>query len=210
MAEDFHVCAVTQVEAAAFRPDSQTVEAIVVDANGDRAVLRHPFTSRGSAGAERLLARLTSAPEGIRFVAGPMRLAADGLVIEPVAVVWDGPTRTVVQPWIDRLDAAQPPTALPRAEPAQLDPIEEWNRELLSAVGTLLVTGLRRADAGVLRSWQELDRRAEQLGLVRLGIAVRKLVAGLAQKIASAQWEPRATARALLEVAVLARAGQEV
>lgn len=210
VAEDFHVCAVTKVEAAAFRPDSQTVEAIVLDANGDRAVLRHPFTSRGSAGAERLLARLTSAPEGIRFVAGPMRLAADGLVIEPVAVVWDGPTRTVVQPWIDRLDAAQPPAALPRAEPAQPDPIEEWNRELLSAVGTLLVTGLRRADAGVLRSWQELDRRAEQLGLMRLGIAVRKLAAGLAEKIASARWEPRATAHALLEAAVLARASQEV
>jgi hypothetical protein len=181
-----------------------------LDANGDRALLRHPFTSRGSAGAERLLARLTSAPDGICFVAGPMRLASEGLVIEPVAVVWDGPTRTVVQPWVDRLDAEQPPAAHPQEEAAVADPIEEWNRELLSAVGTLLVTGLRRADAGVLRSWHELDRRAEQLGLARLGAIVRKIAAGLAEKIASAQWAPRATARGLLEVAVLARASQEV
>ena len=117
----------------------------------------------------------------------------------------------MVQPWIDRHEAEQASAAIPPAEPVPLDPIEEWNRELFVAVGTLLVTGLRRADAGVLRSWQELDQRAEQLGLVRLGTLVRRIALGLAEKVASAQWQPRVTAKALLEAAVLARViGQEV
>lgn len=209
VAEDFHVCAVTGVEAVGFRPDIQCVVAMVHDAKGGRAVLRHPYTSRGAEGAERLLARLTSAPDGIRFVAGPMRLTAEGVLIEPVAVVWEGSTRVALQPWVDRLDANQ--TAAPRETGAAqlLDPVEEWTRELLNRVGALFVTGLRRADAGVSRQWQELDRRAGQLGLARFGAAVGAVSSGLAEKVASANWQPRPTAAALLKLAVLARAAQE-
>jgi hypothetical protein len=209
VAEDFHVCAVGKVEAVAFRPDAQTVEAVVTDSKGDRAVLRHPFTSRGADGAERLLARPTRPPDGLRFVAGPMRLAGDGLLVAPVALVWDDPMRTILQPWIDRAEEGQPHAELPRAESGDVDPVGDWNRELLAGVGSLLVTGLRRADAGVLRSWQDLERRAGQLGLARLGHAVGRVAAGLAEKSATLRWQPRPTARRVLELAVLARAGQE-
>jgi hypothetical protein len=210
VAEDFHVCAVSKVEMATFRPDSQTVDAIVVDANGERAIMRHPFLSRGSEGAERLLARLAGAPAGLRFVAGSMRLAGDVLLVEPVALVWDGITRTVLQPWVDRLEDEPGGTPLPRAESAHTNPLEEWNHELLSAIGSLLVTGLRRADAGTQRSWQELAQRAEQLGLARLGAPVTKLATSLREKLASAMWQPQPAAHILLELAVLSRAGQEM
>ena len=56
----------------------------------------------------------------------------------------------------------------------------------------------------------ELELRAEQLGLTRLGGVVRKVVAGLKEKLASAKWQSRPTAKALLEVAVLARLAREV
>jgi hypothetical protein len=209
VAEDFHVVAVAKVEAVAFRPDTQSVEAVVADAKGDRAVLRHPFTSRGSGGAERLLARLTQAPAGLRFVAGPMRLAGDGLLVEPVALVWDGPTRTILQPWIDRIEEGQVHAELPRAESTAADPIEDWNRELLTAVGSLLVIGLRRADAGVLRSWQELERRAGQLGLARLGHTAGRVAAGLVEKAGTLRWRSRPTAQRVLELVVLGRMGRE-
>ncbi len=209
VAEDFHVCAVTGVEAATFRPDTQTVEALVVDANSDRALVRHPFTSRGSEGAERLLARLTSSPTGLRFVAGSMRLAGDGILIEPVALVWDGQTRTAIQPWVDRLENEPGGEPLPKAEVAATDPIDDWNRELLAAVGSLLVTGLRRADASALRTCQALTQRAEQLGLARLGASVGRLTTALAEKVGSAKWESRPAARVLLELAVLSRTSHE-
>jgi hypothetical protein len=210
VAEDFHVCAVSKVEMAAFRPDTQTVEAVVVDANGERALVRHPFLSRGSEGAERLLARLTSVSAGLRFVAGSMRLAGDVLLIEPVALVWDGATRTVLQPWVDRLEDEPGSTTLHRAEPASVGPLEEWNRALHTAVGLLLVTGLRRADADTQRTWLELAERAEQLGLARLGVPAARLATALSEKLASAHWQPRPAARVLLELVVLSRASQEM
>ncbi|MCI0703571.1 MAG: hypothetical protein L0241_21025, partial [Planctomycetia bacterium] len=204
------VCAVTKVESATFHPDTQTVEAIVTDSRGDRAVVRHPFTSRGSEGAERLLAKLAQAPDSLRFVAGPMRLTVDGLAIEPIALVWDGSTRLAIQPWIDRLDSGQTQSALPHAESRSLDPIEDWSRALLESVGSLMVTGLRRADASVLRAWQELHGRAEQLGLVRLGAVVGRVASGLADKALTLQWNWQPTAQALLELALLARTAQEM
>jgi hypothetical protein len=140
-----------------------------------------------------------------------MRLAGDTILVEPVALVWDGPTRTVLQPWVDRLEGEPGGEALPASEDAAgADPVEEWGRELLSAVGALFVVGLRRADAGTLRAWQELASRAEQLGLARLGVPAAKLAAALSEKLASAHWEPRPSARLLLELAVLSRAGREM
>jgi len=210
VAEDFHVCPLTSVEAAAFRSDSQTIEAILLDARGGRALMRHPFMSRGAEGAERLLARLTSSPTGLRFVAGTMRLAGDTLLIEPVALVWEGPTRSVIQPWVDRLEDEPGGTPLQREDGGSADPVEAWTRELLASVGTLFVIGLRRADASALRVWQELTERGEQLGLARLRMIVGRVAAGLAEKLASTRWQPRSTTNALLELAVLARASREL
>lgn len=210
VAEDFHACPLTGVEAAMFRHDTQTIEAILVDARGGRALMRHPFTSRGSEGAERLLARLTTSPSGLRFIAGSMRLGGDTLLIEPVALVWDGPTRSVLQPWVDRLDDEPGGTSLEQEDGASVDPVEAWTRELLASVGALFVIGLHRADASTLRVWRELTERAEQLGLARLRVLIGRVVAGLAEKIASTRWQSRSTAVSLLELAVLARASQEL
>lgn len=209
VAEDFHVCPVTAVEVATFRPDAQCVEAVVRDRKGERALLRHPFTSRGAEGAERLLSRLVTEPDGVRFVAGSVRLTGGGVLVEPVAVVWDGPTRVAVQPWVDRLDGVGASTERVSAAPL-LDPLAGWQNDLLARVGALLVTGVRRADADVVRVWSELERRAEQLGLARLGGAVRRVSTGLTQKLASGSGPTRPTAAALLALAVLARAAQEV
>ena len=94
------------------------------------------------------------------------------------------------------------------AEPP--DAVREFRRELLSAVGQLLLVGLRRADATAARSWTELARLAEGLGVARLGRTIGRVVAGLAERSATARWDARATAKAVLELAALVRFAQDI
>lgn len=206
VAEDFFVCAVAGVERAAFVPSTQAVQAVLQDSRGDRAVLRHRYSSRGGEGAERLIAGLSSR---VRFVAGPMRLASDGLCVEPVAVVLDGEPRSVIQPWIDRRGEAGTGTELANEDAPPPDAIEEFQREWLACLADTLVVGLRRSDARVLKGWQDLERRADELGLARLASLIRPVSLGLAEKAASARWDWRPTARAMLVATAWLRMARE-
>lgn len=210
VAENFQVCAVREVEHAEFRPDTQTVEAVVLDADGEPALLRHPFTGRGEEGAERMLARLTAEPGALRFVTGHARLSGTELVIEPVALVFDGAVRSVVQPWVDRLGDAPSAEKLEAEEAVRAHPCDEWVRDLLGATGELFLTGLKRAGAPVLKAWRDLAARAEQLGLARMGALAARVASGLETKASSAKWDSRPTAVALLRCAALARLAREV
>jgi hypothetical protein len=210
VAENFQVCAVREVEYAAFRPDTQTVEAVVFDAGGEPALLRHPFTGRGEEGAERMLARLTAEPGALRFVAGHARLSGAHLVIEPVALVFDGAVRSAVQPWVDRLGDAPSAEKLEAEGAVRAHPCDEWARDLLSATGELFLTGLKRAGAPALKAWRDLAARAEQLGLARMGALAARVATGLEAKASTAKWDPRPTAAALLRCAALARLAREV
>jgi hypothetical protein len=210
VAEDFHVCAISAVENATFVPATQTIQAVLKDALGDSALLRHPFTHRGSEGAERLLACLTGDPSRIQFVAGPMRMTSDGLCVEPVAVVVQEDGRRVLQPWIDREHQATTGAMQAREDLQSPDPVEALVRALGICVSDLMIVGLRRADSGVLRAWRELNQTTATLGLARLGQVIQRVVSGLDQKAATVQWSWQPTGRALLELAVLTRMSQEL
>jgi hypothetical protein len=211
VAEDFHVLPVAGVESAGFDATTQTVQAVLTDAAGRCVWLRHPYTSRGQDGAEALLARLTAVPQGLRFVSGPVRRTATGLVIHPAGLVWqEGATRTVLQPWVDR----RPPSSV--AEEPQHggagagDPLGEYLGRLQEGVGELLVLGLRRADAPLARRWQELQRQGEAVGFGRLAGRVTALAEVLERKSHTLNWEWQAAGRALLGLAVLTRMGQDL
>ncbi|HZT83326.1 MAG TPA: hypothetical protein VFA26_24055, partial [Gemmataceae bacterium] len=211
VAEDFHVLPVAGVEAAGFDQATQTVQAVLADAAGRRARLLHAYTSRGQGGAEALLARLTAAPQGLRFVSGPVRRTATGLVIHPVGLVWqDGAARTMLQPWIDRKPASSMVGEVPHAGAGASDPLGEYLRRLQEEIGELLVLGLQRADAALARRWQELRRQGEAVGLARLAGRVAVLAEALARKSHTLAWDWQAAGRALLETAVLARMGQDL
>jgi hypothetical protein len=200
---------VVGVENAAFDGASQTVRAVLKDARGDLAVLSHPFTSRAASGSERLLTRLTASPQGVRFVAGSMRVTAEGLLVEPVAVVFQDEARAVVQPWIDRGDESHEGEAVEQEE-EQRDAVQEFRRESLSAVGQLMLLGLRRADTNAVRTWDELARLADGLGVARLGKLIDRVVTGLAERAAVVRWDAGVTGRAVLELAALVRFAQDV
>jgi hypothetical protein len=203
--EDFHVCAVAAVEGAGFDLPTQAVRAVLVDARGARAALAHAHTSRGAAGTEALLTLLGERPGDVRFVAGPVRREATGLVLRPVCVVYqDGGRRAALQPWVERgAGGAGGSRPLPGAAPCE--PLAEALAELVAALGDLFVVGLARADDQTARRWAELGRRAGASGLARVARPVTRLAAALEQKRHALHWDWRPAARLVLRLAVLAR-----
>jgi hypothetical protein len=211
VAEDFHVLAAAGAVRAGFDPTTQAVQAALLDAGGRHVRLLHPYTARGHDGAEALLAGLTGRPQDLRFVSGPVRRSATGLVIHPVCLVWqDGAGRTALQPWIDRrpAEAGDGPAPPPEAHPA--DPVGEYLRRLQEELGELLVLGLRRADARVARRWQELGQQGEAVGLVRVAGRVAVLGAALGSKSHTLSWDAQSAGRALLELTVLVQMAQDL
>ena len=208
VAEDFHVLPVAGVESAHFDAATQTVQAVLLDAGGRRVRLLHPYTSRGRTAPRRCWGGSARRPRGVRFVSGPVRRRAAGLAISPVCLVWqDGASRTALQPWVDRPPAAPGAAALEAVAAAADDPLGDWLRELQEGLGDLLVLGLRRADAAAARRWQELRRRGEAVGLVRLAGRVAVLADLLGGKSHTLNWDWQAAGQALLQIAVLAAHG---
>jgi hypothetical protein len=215
VAEDVHAVAVSAVRAFAFDAAAQAVRATVVDARGAAAELEHPYHSRGRAGVETLLARLTEGPpEALRFAAGPARLGPRGLVLAPTALVFqEGASRRMIQPWVaragDHAEAASlPPAAAIDREIA--DPIDDYPRQLMAALGELILLGLNRADDPAARGWRELARFGMAIGFDRLVRPVDRLADALERKGQSPRWDTRPAAATVVGLAALARLACEV
>jgi hypothetical protein len=211
VAEDFHVLRVAKAEEARFDNASHSVQALLVDRRGRKALLVHPWTTRGAAGAEALLARLTSSGEGLLFVSGLVSRAMGGVVVRPVCLVWqDQGRRSALQPWVERQSEVREATATGEvsltAEDASLEYIGTLQRQL----GELIVLGLARADAHAARAWGELVRQGEAVGFGRLAARVAGLATALEQKAHTLRWDVRAAGGMLLELAALARLAQDM
>jgi hypothetical protein len=217
VAEDFHVVAVAAIKDFGFDTATQNVRATLVDMRDQIATLEHPFSSRGRDGAEALLQWLAkNPPESLRFIAGPARLRQRGLTFSPTALVFqDGASRQIVQPWVDR--AVSPRTvAAPTRDSATatviqpLDPIDDYPRQLLNALGELALLGLQRADAHASRSWGELARFGESIGFHHLTHPVAALADLLERKSHTTRWDPHPAAQVALELTALARLALDV
>jgi hypothetical protein len=211
VAEDFHVCPVRSVEAVHFDGAAQSVRAVLLDAGGRRLCLEHPFHSRGQEGVEALLAKFALAAQELRFVSGQVRRGPQGLVVRPVCLVWqDGAARTAIQPWVERRPAGAPAGEILSVPPHAPEPLGEFLRRLQEELGELFVLGLGRADARAVRRWQELHQLAESIGSSRMSAVVAELASLLSQKSHTLRWDWQPAARALLRLAVLARASQDL
>jgi hypothetical protein len=198
------------VEDARFDHAAQVVQAVLVDVRGKRALLEHPFTSRGTGGVEALLARLARSPGQPCFVAGAVRRSATGLVIRPVCLLWqEEGRRTALQPWVERGTATSDGSAAPLAAVAA-DPAAEYLEQLEQELGEMLVLGLLRADGSAAGTWSERARRGEAVGFARISAKVQALAERLEQRAHTLHWEARAAAGVLLELAVLARLARDL
>ena len=213
--EDFHVVPITRVEEATFSVRDQAVTATLIDPLGRRAMIFHPYTNRNRLGTERLLARLSSAPESIHFVAGSMRVGAHGLIVRPTGVVFDAPdrpdTREMIQPWVDEFPEREASdTQLGNARPP-LDPIDTFRAELANALGELYLLGLNHVDAGIARQWRRLYHFGLRLGVHDILGPVADVCALLDPATRpTGEWREAATQAApIFEATVLSRLVQE-
>ncbi len=214
VAENLYVCPVAGVEAAHFAVAEQEVQAILRDEAGEQALLRHPYTSRGREGAERLLTWLTQHPEWLCFVVGRVRLGTQsgGLLFEPLSFVFqEGATRTMLQPWVDRADEMQthiPATQNSRAAVTS-EPIFDYPRQVMAALGELFLTGLHRANHQTVRFWQALHQHGTELGFVHYLDPMTRLIDSLQQKSSTLHWDWQPAAESTLEISLLTRLALE-
>jgi hypothetical protein len=211
VAEDFHVVKVASVEDARFDHAAQVVQAVLVDARGNRALLEHPYTSRGRAGVEVLLGRLNRGPGQPCFVAGQVSRSAGALIIRPVSLVCqeDG-RRTLLQPWVERgsTSAGEEQTGESPAVPP--DSATEYLEQIQAELGEALVLGMNRAGGAAAGDWAELARQGEAAGFARLSARVHALAEHLDHKAHSLHWDARAAAALVLELTALARLARDL
>jgi hypothetical protein len=211
VAEDFHVCTVAGTESVHFAGATHTVQAVLRDSRGQQALLVHPFTSRGQGGAEALLARLSAEPQKLRFVSGPVRRGASGLVLHPVCLVWQEDwKRTALQPWVEERPGALHETLPSLATAIAIDPLGDYWRQVQAGLGDLFLLGLQRADDHLVRRWRDLQRQGEAVGFARLAGRAALLADALEQKRHTLTWDWQRAGRVVLELAVLARMAQDL
>jgi hypothetical protein len=210
VAEDIRVLRVAGVEGVHFDPVGQNIVAALHDAGGHTALLVFPYTSRGQGGAEALLARLNEQGANLRFVSGPVRGGAVGLIVEPVTLVFQSESgRLALQPWID---AGQASASYGHSAPPMpaLDPLRDVSKGVQEGLEELLVVGLQRADVQIAQRWRDLQQRAEGTGLARLSMPLRGLADELERKSHTLRWDAMPGGRLVLEIAMLLRLAQDV
>lgn len=211
LTEDLHVCPVRTIEQVAFDVAQQRLTAVLVDGQGNRATLTHPYHSRGRLGFECLAEALKNRSQEIRFVCGVVSRSPGGLVIRPVALVFDdGQRRQLVQPWTDsRPGETAPQHAEPSAASEGGSPLTSFYRHLCDTLADLAVSGTRRCDRRALLDWRELAEAGQGLGFVKFVEPIRLVAERLGQKIETVHWDPAPGAAAALELSLLARVAAE-
>jgi hypothetical protein len=211
LGEAVHVFQIAKLESARFDVPTNTVQAILRDKAGGTMLLEHPYTSRGRAGAEALLGRLTGGKGDLRFVSGKVRPSAGGLRVEPFGLVWQvGDKRDLQQPWIDgRADEPSGDSGASEGSRTE-DAIQGYARRVQELIGELIVLGLRRADGPTVRLWSDLAERGAAVGFARLSGRVAELARHLEARSHTLRWDHAPAVRATLELAGLLRLAGDV
>lgn len=197
--ENLHVLAIQGVEEARFDQSQQCLLATLIDAAGERIQLRHRYHFRGRQGFNDLCQIFERNTWQVRFVSGHIRTEGAGLVIEPIAVVFDDGSRRIgVQPWLPVVTECSDSQIVESAssEPqVPHHPLAEFFTRLEHELSELLLTGATQGNPNI---WNELARASSQLGFVRFTEAIEALSAAFANRLETLRWDPQ-TATALIE-----------
>jgi hypothetical protein len=211
MTEQLQVLTIGAVEFVEFDPIGQAVRAIVVDSAGTPATLIQPYLDRGRFGIEAMLTRLQQ--EELKFVSARVSLSAAGLVLEPVALIFQsGETRQMLQPWV-----ASPQVTLEKEVAPQLvdrtvtsSPIALYLQDIQAALQNTWLVGLQRADRVNLQQWQQLVRQGEAIGFSSLLPSMQNLIVCLSDRFHSLNWNSQPAREALALVTVLSQVSSHV
>jgi hypothetical protein len=209
--EDFFVCPIESIEFAAFDSFSQSVVAVLSDKTANQANLLHPFTSRGAQGAEKLLWWLTKHPQAIRFIAGQISIRQGGLLIAPIALIFelDG-QRHSVQPWVDTYEGEAGTGFSGDSTPRLTEPIHYYPSQVLEKLGETFTLGFSRLDDAAIRNWEQLLREGETLGFDRLLSPIASLVQILQTKRTSMKWDWQSASSHAFESLLLLQFAREM
>lgn len=182
---DFHVCPLQAIEAAHFDAGSNSITAHLIDSNGQRALLVHPWTHRGEIGADSLLAELQGDARPF-FVAGQVHASAHGLIIHPTALVvaGDGNSRRVILPWIGNT-RSHTSTVHSNVAPARTQRAYAPASELLTQ---LLLQGADRLSKRSWPEWSRIIRELEATGYHRMAEMLHNIQTQNAAPISALKW----------------------
>lgn len=202
--DDLHVVRVHSVENVVFDAAHQRLTAILTDAEGNSALLVHPFLARGADGFDHLADALRLHGSQVRFVCGHVRPAGKSLEIRPVSIVIDdGTNRRAILPWVrDTKSTAMGDEGPADTSAGDPSPIDEFLRKLIDSLGDSLITGLASQSP---RTWQELVRLGQQTGFSRLTHPAAKIADRLNARAGDLHWDGSPAALCLLELCLYSR-----
>lgn len=213
--ENLHGVPVAAVEQVDFDAARQQLTATLRDAQGETALLRHPFHSRAAAGFSAFAETLANNAAQVRFICGRVQASNQGLVIRPALVVFDDGSRRIgMTPWFavggdSQLVGAASPAAASNEPNDNRSPVQQFLLELEQSLAELLLTGLARSAAQAQQVIAERTEQSRRFGFVHLAAATARLSDELAQRNETLNWSPGKAIARLQHLCLITRIAAE-
>ncbi|MBS0206195.1 MAG: hypothetical protein JSS49_25145 [Planctomycetes bacterium] len=212
LTEALHVCPLERIEDVTFDIQSQRLVGTAIDIAGERAVISHPFTTRGKVGFEGLAAALADPALKPRFICGQVSRRQSGVLIEPVCLVFETAEgkRRAISPWIESRAAETRTGHDVVPSDATVSPLQAALNELGLELNELLLNGLRRTGASGAKRWGFLASQVRRVGFVRLGDRIHQLSTRLAEHSERVQWDPAVAVSQTFNLLMLCRLADDI
>lgn len=218
LGDRFQVITIAEVSGVVFSTVDQCILADLKDPQGNPITLRHPYHDRGAEGAEILLTLLQHYPDRLRFVSGQVSQNAQGLVLQPIALILENHQgqRSMLQPWIETrqtwsglpLQDAQRLSRLTSPHPWDLrsppstpqQTLDRYLGELKTLVTDLLMLGLESSDPKLLGQLQHSYDQGRTLGFHQLLMPLETLYTEFRRKVDDPHWQAQRSQAALRDL----------
>ena len=213
----FRVLKIASSESVSFSYDSQTIQVILNDPLGGKAMLRLPYRSRAARGFERTLSALLNQQLKLQYVAGLWSQHGKYLIVRPASLVFEfGNERLMLQPDIDSVTGVAEEKFWQGAAASdnqldKLDKLVDFSgtssvldaqdlpvQETLRALGNLMVRGILRAGAIDLRQLAMLQQQCEAAQSRLLAPAIAEFIDANA-RLDSQQGDPATLKRVVFD-----------
>lgn len=204
LTENLQVFPIREITEVTFDSVSQLLRANVEDRRGEIARIEVPFYTRGAVAFADFQETLSKHASAACFLSGRVELFHGGLVIQPLAVVFDVQgERFAACPHSQSRDVESANTTTPTSQEADdVDPIQSFVEELQHGLADLLVTGLADADEARVH---ELRRAASRLGFSNVNTLLKELGNDLQQRNHDRRWKATTAHQSLRQLVLWGR-----
>jgi hypothetical protein len=212
LTEGLHACPIKAIEEVSFDIQSQRLRGTVIDLQGERAEISHPYTTRGRSGFERLSEALADPARQARFVCGQVSRRRSGILIEPICVVFetDDGKRQGVFPWTDSGATATTIDHDDESPATTTSTLASLLGELQFELSEIQLNGLRRIGPQDAKRWTSLSSQLNRAGLLRLGERATRLSAHLLEQSELTNWDPTNAIAETFQLLLLTRLADDI